>query len=242
MRGDTNLYCYGMKYLWLVIALLRVTANAEEFFVAEAGEFPNHLTPVDFWQDSYDLRIAKHLFLTDRRFGLFLTKPSFGAESCVSVHDVIGEEVEKRHGGWWEVPDDEKTYFITVTQASESLWYSMAENNQGQKDKKVEVERFDREISLELAIAIQRVWAQMLLLTKYPSKSAVGNDGATYQFSVWVQGLGDLNGQTWSPKEGLLSDFVSLGNRLEKFVREEDSKEDALKEKLRAFEAKIPKP
>ena len=90
------------------------------------------------------------------KLGRFIARPSFGAESCVSVHAEISEEAKKKHGGSWAVPDSEKKYFITVTQASESLWYSWPNNNDGKKEKKVKITRIDREIEMDLAIAIQR--------------------------------------------------------------------------------------
>lgn len=229
-----------MKFLCILIALLPLTTNAAEFFEAEHGAQPNHLTPIDP-PDNYDRRIAEHLFLTSGRFGRFIARPSFGAQSCVSVHAVISDEAKKKHGGWWAVPDDEKKYFITITRASESLWYSMAENNDEMETKKVKVTRVDREISLELAVAIQRAWGKMLQHTKYPAKASMGLDGITYQFSVWVRGLGYLHGETWTPDGGLPAEIASIGNHLGEFASTKEAKEQALIERLRAFEAKIPK-
>lgn len=222
------------------MALLPLAASAAGFFEAEHGAQPNHLTPIDP-PDDYDRRIAEHLFLTSGRFGRFISRPSFGAETCVSVHAEISDEALKKHGGWWAVPDDEKKYFITVTRASESLWYSMAENNDEKKTKKVKVTRVDREISLELAVAIQRAWGRMLQQTKYPAKASMGVDGITYQFSVWVRGLGDLYGETWTPDGGLPAEIASLGNELNGYASTKEAKEQPLIERLKAFEAKIPK-
>jgi len=179
--------------------------------------------------------------LTSGRFGRFISRPSFGAEICVSIHAEISDEAKNKNGGWWAVPDDKKKYFITVTRASESLWYSMAENNDEKKTKKVKVTRVDREISLEFAVAIQRAWGKMLQHTKYPAKASMGLDGVTYQFSVWVRGLGYINGETWTPDGGLPAKIASLGNDLAGFASTKGAKEHPLIEKLKAFEAKIPK-
>ncbi len=230
-----------MKYFCLLIALFPIAAKADKFFEVEHGAQPNHLTPVDYPPDAYDRRIAEHLFSTDGRFGRFIARPSFGAETCVSVHAEISDEAKKKHGGWWAVPDDEMKYFITVTHASESLYYSMADNNDEKKTKKVKITRIDREITLELAIAIQRAWGRMLQHTKYPAKASMGLDGITYEFSVWVRGLGDLHGRTWTPTGGLTAEISSLGHGLEAFAADKDAKEQPLIEKLKAFEAKIPK-
>lgn len=231
-----------MKLLCLLlIALLPLPAHADKFFEVEDGDEPNHLTP-EGPPDAYGERVAKHLFLTDGRFGRFIARPSFGAESCVSVHAEISEEAVKKHGGWWAVPADEQKYIITVTRASASLWYSMPRNNEEKKAKEVKVTRMDREISLELAVAIQRAWGRMLQHTKYPAKASMGFDGITYHFSVWVRGLGDLYGRTWTPQGGLTADIAALGNELATFGTDKNAVEQPLIKKLKSFEAKIPKP
>jgi hypothetical protein len=231
-----------MKHLCLLlIALLPLTGHADKFFEVEDGDEPNHLTPLNP-PDAYDERLAKHLFLTDGQFGRFLARPSFGAESCVSVHAEIPEEAKKKYHDEFAVPDDEQKYFITVTRASESLWYSMPRNNEEKKAKEVKITRVDREISLELAIAIQRAWGRMLQHTRYPAKASLGFDGITYHFSVWVRGLGDLYGRTWTPQGGLTAEIAALGNELTTFGTDKNAAEKPLIEKLKAFEAKIPQP
>lgn len=231
-----------MKPLYiLLIALLPLTGHADKFFEAEDGDEPNHLTPANP-PDAYDEWVAKHLLLTNGRFGRFIARPSFGAESCVSVHAEIPEEAKKKYHDEFTVPDDEQKYFITVTRASESLWYSMPRNNEEKKAKEVKVTRLDREISLELAIAIQRAWGRMLQHTKYPAKASLGFDGITYHFSVWVRGLGDLYGRTWTPQAGLTAEIAALGNELATFCTDKNAAEKPLIKKLKAFEAKIPKP
>lgn len=229
-----------MKYLCILIAVLQFTSHADEFFKAEHGPQPNHLTPIGP-RDAYDQRLAKHLFLTSGQFGRFIARPSFGAESCVSIHAESSKAARREHGGRWAVPDEEKKYFITVTRASESLYYSMAENNTKKKTKKVKVTRVDREISLELAIAIQRVWGRLLQHTRYPARASASLDGIAYEFSVWVRGLGYLYGETRSPEGGLPAEITSLGSELATFGSNKEAKEKPLIEKLKAFEAKIPK-
>ncbi|WP_050025002.1 hypothetical protein [Verrucomicrobium sp. BvORR034] len=231
-----------MRHLCLLlIVLLPLTGHADKFFEVEDGDEPNHLTPLNP-PDAYDERLAKHLFLTDGQFGRFLARPSFGAESCVSVHAEIPEEAKKKYHDEFAVPDDEQKYFITVTRASESLWYSMPRNNEEKKAKEVKITRVDREISLELAIAIQRAWGRMLQHTRYPAKASLGFDGITYHFSVWVRGLGDLYGRTWTPQGGLTAEIAALGIELATFGTDKNAAEKPLIKKLKAFESKIPKP
>ena len=117
----------------------------------------------------------------------------------------------------------------------------MAENNDKKKTKKMKVTRVDREISLELAIAIQRVWGRMLQHTRYPAKASATLDGITYEFSVWVRGFGNLYGETRSPEGGLPAEIASLGSELATFGSNKEAKEKPLIEKLKAFEARIPK-
>lgn len=226
-----------IKYILSFLMALTLHSNADVFFATEWGEPPDHLTPLDYPPDEYDRLIEKQLFLTHGQLGRFIIRPSFAAESCVSVYSDVSKEAEKKHGGWESVPDNEQTYFITVTKASESLWYAM----QKKMTKKVKVTKVDREISLDLAAAIQRAWGRMLQHTKYPARASMGADGVTFQFSVWVRGLGHLHGQIWSPKGELTAEMASIGSSVAEFASNKDATEKPLIERLKALEAKIPK-
>ena len=81
----------------------------------------------------------------------------------------------------------------------------------------------------------------MLQHTKYPAKASMGLDGITFQFSVWVRGLGYLYGETWTPGSGLPAEIASLGSEFTTFVSDKKAKEKSLIQKLKTFEAKIPK-
>ena len=230
-----------MKYCYFLIAVLSLSVHADEFYEVEYGEQPNHLTPLDYPPNEYDLRLAKYLFVTEGSLASLIFRPSFEAESCLAIHEEVPDKVKEKHGGWQFVPDNEKKYFITFTRASDSLWHSMPQNNSEKQAKEVEVSRIDREISAQLAIAIHRVWARMLQQTKYPATFSSGLDGNTYQFSVWLRGLGNLHGETWSPDNGLLAEFVSLGEALAEFSVDKTASEENLLKRLKTFDAKIPK-
>lgn len=211
----------------------------------EGVPWPDHLTPVGpdlyGWQREYRRRIEDHLFQTDADIAQYVVLPSFGPESCVSIRSEIPKDVQERRGKFAVIPIDQKKYFITVTRASESLWYSMAENNEDRETRAVETSRIDREISLELAGAIHWAWGRMLHNTRYPATAGVdGRDGCTYQFSVWVSGLRNVSGETWSPQGGLPAEMVSVGDRIIEFAFEKDSSEEPLLKLCRDFEAKIP--
>ena len=232
-----------MKPNILVTAIIVLSSTlacwANTFYKVESGDQPNHLTPIHYPEDYYDKLINEHLLLTDYSFGLFISRPSFSAESCLCVHAEISEESIKKHGAWYRVPDHEKKYLLTLTRPTENLHAWFMENNKKSEKSKFEVEKIDREISLELAIQIQRSWAKMLQHTKYPAKSSGGLDGTTCYFSVWVKGLGYLYGETRSHENGLPGEMISIGHELEKLTINKEAKEQPLIEHLLCFEAKI---
>jgi hypothetical protein len=211
---------------------------AADFYAADRyrGD-PNHLVPRR-GEGEYEQCLAKYLFLTDGDFGRMLVRPSFKPEFCLSVHASIPASAIEKHREKIMVPDEEKTYLLTLTSASVSIWDSLGRTNE------VKVSRTDRPISLELAVAIQRVWGKVLHLTRYAPGPKGGYDGVTYDFSVWVRGLGELQGQTWGPVRELPTALVSVGTDLIAFVSQDAkgklSTERELIRKLKKIEAKIP--
>ena len=232
----------------LLTGLIALVASSSlfgaEFYQVKGGGQPNHLVPSPA-PGEYESRIAEHLFVTDGRFGRMVVRPSFENEVCLSVHADIPEASISKHDGWWMVPDDEKTYVMTVTTASKSIWGSISQNGEKTNATVIHISRTDKKISLELAVAIQRVWAKALHLTRYPSVASNGYDGTTYQFSVWVRGLGELQGETWSPQHGLPRGLVTIGTDLIVFVRQDANgkglTEQSLIKNLEKLESKIPK-
>lgn len=222
-----------MKNIVLLLISLPFLAQAESFFEAEYGEQPNHLTPLDYPPGAYDQKVIDKLLITSGELGRFITRPSFEAETCVSVY--------KNPDTTRITHSNESKYFITTTKASESIWYSMPQNNHTRTDSPIEVTRTDREISQHLAISIQRVWGRMLQHTKYPAKVSLGLDGTTYQFSVWVKGIGNLHGETWTPDKGLPAEMVAIGKELAQFTENKATNEEQLIKRLKEFESKIPK-
>ena len=242
-----------MKLLGLTVILVAVqsVSVAGEFYEVDYNRevegipFPDHLIPVGphlhAWQREYRRRIEDHLFVTNPDIAQYLVMPSFGPESCVSIRSEIPKELKDAYDSIASIPRDRRKYFITVTRAAENLWYSMAENSDDGKTKVVETTRVDREISLELAGAIQWAWGRMLHHTRLPSSALVdGLDGCTYEFSARVGGLRDVSGETWSPQGGLTAEIVSLGDSIAAFANDTDASEEPLINALNAFEAKIP--
>lgn len=205
----------------------------------DSGDQPDFLEPVDDQGSNYSKRIAKYLFLTGSECGRFVIRPSFDSEVSVAVHGEATKNQIERHGGRWAVPASEKQYYLTLTTACDSLWYTMAENRGGLlgwKTKHVRVKREDREISMELAVAVQRAWARMLQRTSYSASWMGGLDGTKYQFSVYVRGQGTLFGEIWNPYKGRPVEMVELGTALIKLVENPDQPENPVLTRLRAFE------
>ena len=234
-----------------ILAAVHVLSSADEFYKVESDHesdglpFPDHLIPVsshlDSWHREYRRRIEDHLFKTPPDVAQYLVIPAFDPESCVSIRSEVPKKIRDAADLFIQIPKEHRKYFITVTTASENLWYSMAEHNDEKKTRSVETIRIDREISRELAAAIQRAWGRMLHHTRVPSSALVnGVDGCTYEFAARIGGLREVCGQTWSPQGGLTAELVALGDRIAAFATEQDTPEESLLRALNAFEAKIP--
>jgi hypothetical protein len=226
---------------------------AEDFFVAPArSQEPNHLTPTS--QDSEYRRLIKKSLLTyGINSGAFCSLPAFEGESCFEVTWELNktaqnsyEQEVKRADSELEkdlvpISDDPKDhdYFITVSSASENLSYAENEETKSKTNSKVKITRNTRAISKELAAAIQRTWAKMLLQTKYPKSFSRGNDGVTYLFSVWIKNLGTLEGETWAPRKGLVREIVENGEAITNFASETKGDEQPILKRLKNLESKI---
>lgn len=88
------------------------------------------------------------------------------------------------------------------------------------------------EIDVDLAIAVQRAWAAMLLKTRYPTGRYLGLDGWQTEFSVSVRGIGGVYGQLWSPSEGLPKELMDLGFALVDYCKVPESQRPEKRKKL----------
>ena len=214
-----------MKYLCLLLALCAPPAQATSLYEAEEFVAPNYLTPLRHGSDAGAL-----LLVTEGELAQFLILSSFEPDRAIAVDEIIPKTVRKKYPHWQLVPLHERQYIITATEAK------------GPLKEGVELSRIERQIGHELAVAIQRTWARMLLLTRYPTGSWRGLDGATYRFSTFVRGMGRLEGEIWSPDTGLPAEMVALGEALMEFTVHGVGTEEALVARLQAFEAQLPKP
>lgn len=228
--GTSSLF---RRLLLLVLLVLQTTGlSAADFYSAREGPEVDHLEPISPSQEEYDRRIDLHL-RPDGEFARMIVRPSFQPEYYFGI-----EEKSAPHQA-----DGKKRYFISTSEAAESLYYTMAENNDERRTKKVSIRYTEREISRDLAVATQRVWAKMLLNTRYPATYQLVLDGVNYRFGVWVRGLGSIYGETWSPSKPMTSGLASLGQDIFEFGSKKSKLTEAdLIAKLRRFETSIPPP
>jgi hypothetical protein len=237
--------------LCAVLLFSRVSARGE-FYEVPNGKAPSHLVPPDGGSTEYKREIEQRLFQERAQknkrkvspLAIMLKLPSFEPEASLILNEEISHADATKSDASHLLPGAKKRYVLTVSRAKSSIWGEL-QRNSGKRKKEVQVERIDREISRELAIAIQRVWAKALHLTRYPSHRSSGLDGTKYVFTVWVHGFGFMEGETWSPEKGLPRELVDMGKSLMIFVEEDSqtkSTEKSLIEKLRRFEEAIPNP
>jgi hypothetical protein len=156
-----------------------------------------------------------------------ISLPGWGPQSCLSVHAKTGGR--------------ERKFFISATIASENINYQMINGTSGLPPEKVTIQRADRTISEELALAIHQIWKRALLGTK-EEESDRGDDGETTVFSAQIDAHTERRGRIWSPRGGMPKRFIELGKELEKFASDKDSDEKNMLEKVKAFERTFPEP
>jgi len=260
----------------IILAWFPGHSLGDDLFSAGHAAHPNHLVPMCSFmdgRDDYDELLARNLFVTTGELGRMLVRPSFRTEFCLSVdvlpkatlpaqHELSNSSADpfEADNSGCSLPEKnilpatlpaetgkEDSYRITVTTATKSTWRAHREAQKDGAPLEIKVERVDRMVSRDLAVAIQRVWAKTLLLTRYPRITQQvngGSDGTTYQFSVFAAGFGVLQGQTWSPERGLPLELTKVGLELIAFARQDASAakltEDQLIKRLREFEPTIP--
>ena len=74
----------------------------------------------------------------------------------------------------------------------------------------------------------------------------MGLDGITYEFGVFVRGLGFLRGEIWTPDSGLPAKIAELGGKLQSIASEgkplTSKQEKELLKELSEFERLATKP
>jgi hypothetical protein len=77
------------------------------------------------------------------------------------------------------------------------------------------IKRCEVPIRDELGNRITEVWRKMLMRTRYSAQYTGGADGATFVFSMYVAGLGDVSGKVWIPeRNSSTGTLVALANAM----------------------------
>lgn len=214
-----------MKYLFLLLALTALPIQAATFYEAEELVKPTYLSPV-----RSSSAADGTLLVTKGKIATLKVFPSFEASWAIAIDETIPEAARSKYPHWQLVPLHERLYSITATVAPD------------EPKESSQTPRWERQISHELAVAIQRAWARMLLLTRYPAGVSRGLDGTLYRFSTFVRGMGVLEGETWSPDEGLPAEMAGLGKSIRDLAVNQSGSEEELIARLQAFEAQLPNP
>ena len=179
---------------------------------------PDHLLPVDpypgDWHVRYTQQLAEHFKLNESFDARMLIRPSFDAESVISLH----REKKDPNEPFSEKKED---YLLTYscTTSEKNIWYSMPENNDQKEQKKVTVSVVTTAMPKDLALRVLKVWERMMRRTSYNSPSLAGLDGTIFEFS-----MPGMYGETWSPnhrKSPLL--FIELGASLIDYCKADDA-------------------
>jgi hypothetical protein len=216
-------------HVWSLALLvaLALPARARDHLIPDTSAFAD--------PDSYLLK-CRHVFAAafehDATVRALVLK-SFEKAYVVGLH--VGDEgaqafVLEASSSIWdtELLEMYKTGEIGLTTTPDGKEIPL-EENETYKDLKrrtpadyrvIKAVRRARPLPRDVADEIKALWEVMLLDVRHPKKSEDGLDGATYHFSAWVQGRGDLSGNIWSPKpESKTGQLVRLAEALANFAR-----------------------
>src|SRR5207249_712870 len=112
-------------------------------------------------------------------------------------------------------------YTLVYVRADESIWSSMPENNDENRQKPVKATRREAPLPPELAKRVLSLWEKMLRGVRYPEpeNDNDGLDGETIEF--WGN---FMFGETWSPSHGAPKLFVELGRSLMEYCEAPETK------------------
>lgn len=201
--------------LSLAVVLLAVdrtfALNAIE--LDQPPKVPAFLVPVDPGDRKYEAAIESLLSGRLRIASMIYTTSPYAGKDlalCVSGKDFNGDT------------DHPRQRFITLIEVTPAR----------SKTRATLKNKLDVRIDDDLAIAIQRAWATMLLKTRFPTNRYRGVDGSAAEFSVFVAGAGTIYGQLWSPSGGLPKELLDLGLALADYCRSSELERPTQRQKL----------
>jgi hypothetical protein len=159
--------------------------EAAYYLKHEPDHLLEHGISVGDWAVRYRKKLNEELQLNRNYFARMLVKPSFSGEYCVLIHGAQNER---------DIATTPKIY-ITYIKASKSVYYSMPENNDENKELPNEIKKVTIKIPKGIAIRLVSIWDRMLIRTKSSDSWGAGLDGTTTIFSTWMR-----VGETWSPR------------------------------------------
>lgn len=189
--------------------------------VAELSQ-NDHLAPIRWnWDQMYRQLLTKKLGVTPFAYGRVFIKPSFEAESSISLFCNTA-------------PKGEKCY-VTYLVAAKNLWQATNGGNIPENAKSVKVRRVDIEIPKEAADAVKDAFSQMLLRTKSHSRGderALPIDATNVEFALQRGGNRPLAAQAnpFLPRQGKnVTKLLELAQDLESYCKVESSKRPLIK-------------
>ena len=222
-----------MNYIVTRLLLMRIAVLNCRFSVLvfiflfsgiSLGDFAqDHLEPVNRDEDKmYRSKLDSMLLVTPANFARMSLNPGSDPEFAVSVYSRSSKDASNR-----------VEYYVTLTQASDSIWYSMPENNTSHTKKHIYVTRYDTEIPSSTALAIRRAWEQMLSQTR-PHKGLVDPPigGETVYFSIDEPRFAALAAQLPVQKGKNTQKFERLGLDLADYCKAPMKERQALAQKI----------
>jgi len=193
--------------IFLTAIMLAHTAAAQEYLEPEPGVLAQ--------MDNYDVKIGRVFaaaYAGDVVLRAFIL-PSFVPEEVVGIR-----HTDERYEAFVMAPTS-TIWNTEIVRLYESGHITTSDNNGKPVPlaKNVEYQKLKRRtpdirkitaktkaVALPgpLAQRIAQVWQRMLLDARHPKAPRDGNDGATYHFSMWIQGYGIVSASIWSPDEG----------------------------------------
>ncbi|QEH35863.1 hypothetical protein OJF2_44200 [Aquisphaera giovannonii] len=204
-----------MAFLGLVLLVGRCPGQDEAEVPKRQVDQPDHLVPIDpypgDWHESYAKLYRKTLQLPEPgEAAVMVYMPSFSGEEGLVIHETEGKD---------------PSFILIHTRADRNIWYSMPENSDDGKPKRVVVTRREAPLPAETAWRVCRLWERMLRGVRYPipaEEDSTGLDGETIEF--WRH---NMYGTTWSPEGGALRGLLDLGRALADYCEVSEDKRAA---------------
>ena len=219
---------------------------AEDFYQLPKGGPLDYLIPAKVDPDlDYEATLREKLLSAFGRgqLGAMLAQPAFTGEYCVSLYLRDADQTESSK------KDNPPRFVAVAAAASRSLYSWTFRKKTNEQPTDVIISHRSRDVSRELAVAFQRVWARAILQTRYPQVDSgpAARDGISYRFFVCLDTCGDIGGNAHNPEPGLIPyEMARIGHQFYDFVMNESGtspvQESDLIEALQKLEKRLNHP